>query len=110
MQRGIFSSQSGLVKQLLSSVHFIPCHFHVLLPPSAVKEQLASEVKAWEEKHGELDLKFNRLQKRAKQRIQELTKVGCDAQMCNQSPHSVGPREVGRNHSRVGCSWFGLSL
>lgn len=40
-----------------------------------MKEQRAAETKGWEEKYNDLDTKFNRLQKRAKQRIQELTKV-----------------------------------
>ena len=61
----------------------ITFHSRVLPPSSAVKEQMAAEVKAWEEKHSELDLKFNRLQNRAKQRIQELTKVSLYAlQLC----------------------------
>lgn len=39
--------------------------------------KLDQEIKEHEEKYTELDSKFNRLHKRAKQRIQEIQKVNC---------------------------------
>lgn len=41
------------------------------------QKKLEHEIKEREEKYSELDSKFNRLHKRAKQRIQEIQKVKC---------------------------------
>lgn len=64
-----------LVKQLqISLVHAEGRAEHLTLELTEVQRKMDEEIKMRDEKYAELDVKFGKLQKRAKQRIQELQK------------------------------------
>lgn len=54
---------------------FSTCAIYYLVVVTVVEQKLDQEIKERDEKYADLDAKFTRLHKRAKQRIQEIQKV-----------------------------------